>query len=93
MLNLIIGLSLRQLFGVKPTSKDLTLAIKEASANNISSIYNKILLYCYRYDPIAGSYSLVASNVMKLAGVSTVLVMLSFLTFFWYRERRRYNVT
>ena len=78
----------RQLFGVKPTSKDLTLAINEASANNISSIYNKILLYCYRYDPIAGSYSLVASNVMKLAGVSTVLVMLSFLTFFWYREHR-----
>ena len=26
-------------------------------------------------------------NVMKLAGVSTIVFLLSFLSFFWYRER------
>ncbi len=57
------------------------------NADNISSIYDKVLLYCYRYDPNAGSYTLVATNVMKLAGVSTIVFLLSFLSFFWYRER------
>tara|TARA_Y100001934_G_scaffold249240_1_gene310529 strand:+ start:963 stop:1754 length:792 start_codon:yes stop_codon:yes gene_type:complete len=81
------GIVSRQLFGINPDSKDLFLAINEANANNISSIYDKVLLYCYRYDPNAGSYTLVATNVMKLAGVSTIVFLLSFLSFFWYRER------
>ena len=81
------GIVSRQLFGINPDSKDLLLAINEANADNISSIYDKVLLYCYRYDPNAGSYTLVATNVMKLAGVSTIVFLLSFLSFFWYRER------
>jgi len=81
------GVISRQLFGINPDSKDLFLAINEADMDNISNIYNKVLLYCYRYDPNAGSYTLVATNVMKLAGVSTIVFLLSFLSFFWYRER------
>jgi len=81
------GVISRQLFGIKPESKDLLLAINEANADNVSSIYDKVLLYCYKYDPHAGSYTLVATNVMKLAGVSTIVFLLSFLSFFWYRER------
>ena len=87
------GIISRQLFGVNPTATDLTLAINEASTNSISSIFDKMLLYCYRYNPDAGTYTLIATNVMNLAGASTLVVMLSFLSFFWYRERRRYNVT
>lgn len=82
------GVISRQLFGIKPDPMDLTLAVNEASGGNVSDIYDKILLYCYRYDPSSGSYSLVATNVMKLAGVSTLLVIFSFLSFFWYREKR-----
>ena len=76
------------LFGVNPSANDLTLAIKEASRGKVASVFDKILLYCYRYNPDAGTYSLVASNVMKLAGVSTLFVMFSFLSFFWYRESK-----
>ncbi len=82
------GIISHHLFGVNPSAKDLTFALKEASGGSISSIFDKILLYCYRYDPEAGSYSLVAANLMKLAGVSTIFAMLSFLSFFWYRESK-----
>ena len=76
------------LFGVAPSSNDFTMAINEASNGKFASIFDKILLYCYKYDPEAGSYSLVATNVMKVAGVSTMFAMASFLSFFWYKESK-----
>ena len=76
----------KQLFGIDIDSRNLKLSILEASNNKISSIFDKILLYCYRYNPEAGSYSMVASNVMKVAGASTVLIMSLCLSFFWFKE-------
>ena len=76
------------LFGVSPSANDFTLAINEAAGGKIASVFDKILLYCYKYNPDAGTYSLVAANVMKLAGVSTLFAMFSFLSFFWYRESK-----
>ena len=82
------GIVSHHLFGIAPTSNDFSMAITEASDGKFASIFDKILLYCYKYDPEAGSYSLVATNVMKVAGVSTMFVMASFLSFFWYRESK-----
>ena len=74
------------LFGVSPSTNDFTLAINEASNGKFASIFDKILLYCYQYNPDAGSYSIVATNVMKLSGVATMFAMASFLSFYWYKE-------
>mgnify|MGYP000912065424 CR=1 FL=1 len=81
------GIISKQIFGINPTSNDLKLSILSAQDNDISSIFDKILLYCYKYDPKAGNYTMIASNVMKIAGASTVFVMGTFLSFFWIRER------
>lgn len=81
------GIISNQLFGVNPTSIDLKLSILNAQDNKIASIFDKILLYCYRYDPEAGSYTMVASNVMKAAGLSTVFLMAITLSLFWIKER------
>ena len=76
-----------QIFGIKPASNDLKLALLNAKEDNVSSIFDKILLYCYKYNPKAGNYTLLASNVMKVAGASTVLLMGVFLSLFWIKER------
>ena len=81
------GVISNQLFGVNPTSNDLKLSILNAQDNKVASIFDRILLYCYRYDPTAGSYTIVASNVMKAAGASTVFLMGVILSFFWIKER------
>ena len=80
------GIISKQIFGINPTSNDLKLSILSAQDRSVSSIFDKILLYCYRYDPKAGNYTMIASNVMKIAGASTVFLMGCFLSFFWYRE-------
>ena len=81
------GVISKQIFGIDPSPNDIKLSILSAQNNTISSIFDKILMYCYRYDPKAGNYTMVASNVMKIAGGSTVLIMGIFLSFFWIKER------
>ena len=77
----------RQIFGISPTSNDMKLAILSASEKSISSIFDKILLYCYQYNPKTGGYSIIASNAMKVAGAISVLVIFVFISSLWVREK------
>ena len=81
------GIISKQIFGINPTSNDIKLSILSAQKHTVSSIFDKILLYCYKYDPKRGNYTMLASNVMKVAGVSTIFIMGAFLSFFWIREK------
>tara|TARA_Y100001970_G_scaffold176441_1_gene215062 strand:+ start:2224 stop:3030 length:807 start_codon:yes stop_codon:yes gene_type:complete len=81
------GMISKQIFGISPSSNDIKLAILSASKNTFSSIFDKILLYCYQYDPMAGGYSMVASNAMKIAGAISVVIIIIFISILWIKER------
>ncbi|MBI5267755.1 MAG: hypothetical protein HY851_11030, partial [candidate division Zixibacteria bacterium] len=49
---------------------------------------DRLLLYCYHYDPAAKGYVLFAQNIMKLGGGITVAVLAALLWVLWRRERR-----
>jgi protein SCO1/2 len=78
----------RYLYGVKFNPRDVRLALAEASESKFAFSPERILLYCFHYDPQAKGYVLFATNVMKAGGVLTVLVLSIVLFFFWRRERR-----
>jgi len=79
----------RYLYGVQFKENDLRLGLLEASEGKIGNTLDKIILYCFHYDPNAGGYVVVAGNVMKLGGLATVLVIGTFLLFMWTGEKRR----
>ncbi len=79
----------RYLYGLKFSPADFKLAVLETKAGNAKSTLDKVLLYCYRYDPEAGSYVLVAEQVMRLSGALVLCCILFALGLFWMRERRR----
>jgi protein SCO1/2 len=83
------GLISRYLYGIEFSRQDLKLALMEASDGKIGNTIDKIILYCYHYDPQAGGYVLFAANLMKLGGVVTVVFLAAFLSALWIRERRR----
>jgi protein SCO1/2 len=60
-------------YGVDFAGPDLRLALVEASHNKIGSPVDVFILYCCRYDPATGKYTLAILNVLKLAGAATVL--------------------
>ena len=62
----------RYLFGIDYGPRDLRLAILDASAGNVGSPIERVLLYCYHYDLTTGRYSLAIMRVVQIAGVATV---------------------
>ncbi len=79
----------RYLHGMDYPAADVRKALVEASEGKVGTTVDRVLLYCFRYDPAANSYVPHAVNLMKLGGLLTVLVLGGMLVFFWRRERRR----
>jgi protein SCO1 len=62
-------------YGIDYSPKDLRLSLVEASANKIGSPVDQLLLYCYHYDPATGKYGAVIINIVRLAGIGTLIAI------------------
>jgi protein SCO1/2 len=74
-------------YGVEYSAKDMRLGIVEASQNKIGSLADEVLLYCYHYDPRTGRYGATITNIIRLAGLTTVLVLGGALVFLFRSEK------
>ncbi|GBC91947.1 hypothetical protein HRbin15_00407 [bacterium HR15] len=63
----------RYLLGVNYSPRDLKFALMEASEGKIGNPVERVVLYCYQYDPATGKYGLVIIRLVQLGGVLTVL--------------------
>lgn len=67
--------------GVEFSPWDVKLALVDASMGAIGSAVDHVLLYCFRFDPTKGKYTLAVFNVLKIGGalslaaLGTVLVL------------------
>jgi len=73
-------------YGVEFSPKDIRLGLIEASQDKIGTIVDQVLLYCYHYNPGTGRYGAVVTNIMRLAGAATVLILGGFLLVMYRRE-------
>ena len=81
------GTITRYLYGAVFREFDLRNALFEAAEGTIGSTIDRILFYCFTYDPSSQSYVPVAMNIMKLGGLATVIFLGIFLSVFWRREK------
>jgi protein SCO1 len=65
----------RYLYGIHFKTRDMRFSLAEASENRTTMAVEKVLLFCYHYDPQANSYTLFATNLMKFGGVVTILLL------------------
>jgi len=65
----------RYFYGVDFPPKDLRMGLVEASQGKIGNPVDQILLYCYHYDPNTGKYGAVVTNMLKLGGGLTILLL------------------
>ena len=81
----------RYLYGVQYEPKNLKLSLLEASEGEIGSskLLNKVMLFCYEFDPVGKRYALQALNVVKAGGVITLLSLAGFLTYLWKKEKNK----
>jgi protein SCO1 len=82
----------RYFYGIEYAPRDLRLGIVEASAGKIGNPVDQVLLYCFHYDPKSGKYGAVVVNVVRLAGVATLLVLGASILLMSRRHRSRLRV-
>ena len=69
----------RYYYGIDYSARDLRLGLIESAQNKIGSPVDQLLLFCYHYDPATGKYGAVIMNVMRLAGIATVIGIVAML--------------
>ncbi|MGE5357972.1 MAG: SCO family protein [Bacteroidales bacterium] len=79
----------KYLYGIEYAPRDLRLALVDASAGKIGTPVDRLLLYCYHYDPKTGKYGVVVMNLIRIGGVITMVGLGAFIAVLGTRERRR----
>jgi protein SCO1/2 len=69
----------RYFFGIDYSPRDLKFALIESSHGKVGSLADKLLLYCYHYDPATGNYGFMAMRAVRLGGVVTLVALLGFV--------------
>lgn len=69
----------RYLTGIEFAPRDVKLALLESAQGKIGSPLDRLLLFCYHYDPLTGKYGLAIRNVMRAGGILTVVILVWFV--------------
>src|ERR1700749_1219522 len=77
----------RYFYGVDYPPKDLRMGLVEASKGKIGNAVDQVLLYCYHYDPATGKYGAVVTNMLRLGGGLTILIVGGFLLILFRLEK------
>lgn len=75
-------------YGLEYSARDLRLSMVQASQEAIGSIVDRVLLYCYHYDPATGKYGLVVIRTVRAVGAATALALFAFMFVMFRRESR-----
>jgi protein SCO1/2 len=81
------GVLSRYLFGIEYKPSDFRLALVEASKGKVGTVIDRLILFCYRYDPRSRGYSLQIARAMQVAGALTAIFVGVFLFMFWRKQR------
>lgn len=76
----------RYLPGVFYEPRDIDLALISASQGELGGLVAWTRMFCYRWDPDAGTYVRSAERMMLLGAGGSALVLLAFLGVLWRRE-------
>ena len=75
------------LFGLIYEPKDLRFALLEAGKGKIGQLLDRIVLSCFQYNAEVGTYTVYVWGLMRLAAISTVILLM--LAFFVMKRNER----
>jgi protein SCO1/2 len=87
------GKTSRYFYGIDYAPSDLQLSLDEASHGKETSVSDRILLFCFHYDPTTGRYSLMITRLVQLGGIVTCLLLGSYMFWMFHRDRSHRGAT
>ncbi|RYZ76030.1 MAG: SCO family protein [Proteobacteria bacterium] len=79
----------RYLYGIVFDPKTVRLSMVEAAHGEVGTTMDRLILYCFHFDPKSSKYSLKLFNIMRGGGVLIILAMIGFIAPFWIRNSRK----
>jgi protein SCO1/2 len=76
----------RYFYGVEYPGRDMRLGLVDASAGKIGAPIDRVLLFCYQYDPSSATYSAAILKIIRLSGILTVLCIVGGILIFRRRD-------
>ena len=73
------GIVSRYLYGIVFPEEHVRLSLVEASEGKIGSTFDHIYLYCFRFDPTKGQYTLAVMNLVRVISIGFVIFLVIFL--------------
>ncbi len=83
----------RYFFGIEYPARELKTALATAAESKIASPIDKVVMFCYEYDPTTGKYTFAIMSVIRILGVATALALGVFLLAMVRRDRRMDRAT
>lgn len=77
----------RYLYGIDYPVRKVRNALVEASDGTVGTTLDRLILYCFQYDPVENAYVLQATNLMKLGALLTIAALVVLFLFLRNRER------
>ena len=76
----------RYLYGVDVLPRDFRLAMVEAGGGRVGTSFDRVLMSCFRYDPIARRYAPFIMGFMRVGAGLVFVALASLLTVLWRKE-------
>jgi protein SCO1 len=76
----------RYFYGIEYPGRDVRLGLVDASAGKIGTPIDRVLLFCYQYDPSLATYSASILKIIRLGGILTVLCIVGGILIFRRRD-------
>jgi protein SCO1/2 len=76
----------RYLYGVDFLPRDFKLAMVEAGGGRVGTSFDKVLLSCFRYDPINRRYAPFVMGFMRIGAGLVFFALAGLLTVLWRKE-------
>lgn len=77
----------RYFYGIDYAPLDVKLGLVDSAQGKIGSATDKLMLYCFHYNPATGTYGFAILRVLRLAAVVTILGIGAMLFVFWRRNK------
>lgn len=85
------GFVSRYLYGIQFDVKTLRWSLVEASQNQIGTLMDRVMLFCFKFDPHQRKYSFYLFNVMRAAAALTLLGLAIYLIPHWRRNMKAHS--
>jgi protein SCO1/2 len=76
----------RYLYGVDFLARDVRLALVEAGGGRVGTSFDKVLLSCYRYDPVNRRYAPFVFAFVRIGALMVFFALATLLTVLWRKE-------